>query len=733
MNDKIKPKEKIIDKEIKLLTDNPIDFIDKEDESLYYSLDGLKFNEYTAVFKNAIINTPTPFTIGVFGKWGKGKTSFLKMLKHKIQEENKSKYLTVWFNAWKYEKEKDPMIALLMVIHDTLENNKNILEKLNEGLEEAGGKIKNASIYLKHTILQLINYKTKIKILEQEFSNSFSLSKVFKNANKEIESNKEVNELDELINQSSYIKIFDNLKKFEQILISKKIHMVIFIDDLDRCMPDNAVELLENIKLVLDLKNVTYVLGVANEVIEGHLEHKYEKDFGLKKEHEHGKSYLEKIVQLPFYLPDFSLKLDNLIDSLFKKINQDNYLDNVKDVIKKISTHHKLTPRLLIRHLNQAKINAEIDELFNGVNKYDDKNEDIRKHSDFMFSMFTFVLFLKDLYQKEYSLLITYSEKSLASLVKNSGEIKKIKDNDQEFESLLSSSISAIWLTDKISREKTIEFVDTIENISEDDIQERLSELDINELKDAINSLEEKIKEKESFDKIMNVSKKSYKTFIEDLTNNNGNKLDFSKFLVTNIWFKEFINSNAYSNKELWSNDGWEFINSNKIKEPKYLNDERFNHDFKPVLGVSYYEAEAFCKWLSEESKGEDVEYEYSLPTSEQFKSLASNGNTSDYPWGKEFDSKKCNNNVKLKLGKTSIVGAFSKYDGDTQDGICDMSGNVWKWTNSDSKDFEGAKVLKGGSWDFNDEDYFSASYLISNIPDVRYLNVGFFLTRTKK
>ncbi len=225
----------------------------------------------------------------------------------------------------------------------------------------------------------------------------------------------------------------------------------------------------------------------------------------------------------------------------------------------------------------------------------------------------------------------------------------------------------------------------------------------------------------------------SYKAFVE-VVDKEGTKFQFSRFLVTNIWFKDFIKDKAYESKELWSKEALEFIQNNQIKKPVYFNDERFNHDFKPVVGISFYEAEAFCKWLNEkENKNknkEEIKYTYALPSKEEFEYIASNKGNNKYPWGNDFDSKKCNNSVDSNLNKTTIVGAFSNYNGDNENGISDMSGNVWKWTSSDFTN--DSKVIKGGSWasilkvvfDSSCDDYYK--------PNDRDDDIGFFLTRTR-
>jgi hypothetical protein len=81
--------------------------------------------------------------------------------------------------------------------------------------------------------------------------------------------------------------------------------LVIFVDDLDRCLPEKAIEVLEAIKLFLDVEGCVFVLGIDQEVITTGLKAKY-KDVGFL---ENGQSqafsvhYIEKLIQLPFYLP----------------------------------------------------------------------------------------------------------------------------------------------------------------------------------------------------------------------------------------------------------------------------------------------------------------------------------------------------------------------------------------------------------------------------------------------
>lgn len=110
-------------------------------------------------------------------------------------------------------------------------------------------------------------------------------------------------------------------------------------------------------------------------------------------------------------------------------------------------------------------------------------------------------------------------------------------------------------------------------------------------------------------------------------------------------------------------------------KEPEYWNDSDFNNLIQPVVGVSWYDAVAFCEWLSEKL-GDKI----MLPTEQQWQRAAQGDTGFAYPWGNQWDASRCNNNVdKKRIGKTTPVIAYGG-KGDSPYGVVDMSGNVWEW-----------------------------------------------------
>src|SRR5690606_8785752 len=107
-----------------------------------------------------------------------------------------------------------------------------------------------------------------------------------------------------------------------------KGRLVVFVDDLDRCLPEKAIEVLEAIKLFLEAAGVVFVLGMDKDVVQRGIEARYGTHFRqmpgtLAELPISGDSYLQKMVQIPFYLP--SLAVDDLeayIRSLDKRLGE---------------------------------------------------------------------------------------------------------------------------------------------------------------------------------------------------------------------------------------------------------------------------------------------------------------------------------------------------------------------------------------------------------------------------
>jgi len=140
-------------------------------------------------------------------------------------------------------------------------------------------------------------------------------------------------------------------------------------------------------------------------------------------------------------------------------------------------------------------------------------------------------------------------------------------------------------------------------------------------------------------------------------------------------------------------------------------------------VGVSWYEACAYCAWLTEALRNNgqiSKQAVVRLPTQTEWEQAARSHDGHDYAWGQAFDAANANTKESA-LGQTTPVYMYP--DGATPEGVYDLSGNVWEWTND--VDTAGSVYFKGGSWWDKGED-ISSSARYRNPPSFRFISIGF-------
>jgi formylglycine-generating enzyme required for sulfatase activity/NAD-dependent SIR2 family protein deacetylase/energy-coupling factor transporter ATP-binding protein EcfA2 len=166
---------------------------------------------------------------------------------------------------------------------------------------------------------------------------------------------------------------------------------------------------------------------------------------------------------------------------------------------------------------------------------------------------------------------------------------------------------------------------------------------------------------------------------------------EIGKYPITNAQFKRFMLAGGYGTERWWSAKGWSLREQDKLDRPRLWDDPRWNNPLQPVVGVSWYEAEAYCRWLAEET-GKD----YRLPTEEEWEKAARGEKGKFYPWGDDFDQRKANT---FESGLVATTPVMMYPEGKSDYGVFDLSGNVWEWTSSMLSQEEQYPVLRGASW----------------------------------
>jgi len=189
-----------------------------------------------------------------------------------------------------------------------------------------------------------------------------------------------------------------------------------------------------------------------------------------------------------------------------------------------------------------------------------------------------------------------------------------------------------------------------------------------------------------------------------------------SRYPITNAQFTAFAEAGGYGERRYWTEAGWEWKERERWTGPRDYG-EPFNLLNHPVVGVSWYEAVAFCCWLTEQLRqnGELGANEgITLPTESQWEKAARGTDGRIYPWGSEPDPDRANYG-ETGIGTTSVVGCFP--GGASPYGVEDLSGNVWEWCRTkweesyevyqDDNDLEGdvRRVLRGGAFDYDQRD----------------------------
>lgn len=253
-----------------------------------------------------------PISVGVSGGWGAGKTSLIRMVEARLKaaaKPDENTYVVVTFNPWLYQDFEGARSALLQLVGDEVlrlaaknqsltKKAKRILQRINLlRVVQLGGEAA-ATLYTGIPIGSMGEAVLKV-------SEFLGISERDNDADTGDKKDKDDKKGDDApIKPAEPISLPNEVQAFrdalEELLEELKVTLVVFVDDLDRCLPRTAISTLESIRLLLFLKRSAFVIAADNDFIRGAVQVHFE---GAGISSEVATNYFDKLIQVPLHVP----------------------------------------------------------------------------------------------------------------------------------------------------------------------------------------------------------------------------------------------------------------------------------------------------------------------------------------------------------------------------------------------------------------------------------------------
>ncbi len=720
--------------------------------------DGLGFQPYIDALSDILLdaNTRTPLTLGLFGSWGSGKTSLMTMLRDRVAggtgQTARPLHRTVWFNAWKYNQEDALWRALLLILLDDLEqlleadpplavegepSPAELLDLLREALyhetswSESGERNINWGQAL--TAGAGLGVNLALSFLGPGLAAAGMAADVLTEARKELGKGEPVGKVgelaqafrrQELVHYQAQLRSLEQFQRNFRTLVNTLLRregqearrLVVFVDDLDRCLPDKAMSVLEALKLFLDVEGCIFVLALDPEAIEHAARLRYK---GEVKAHE----YLEKIIQLPFHLPPIEDEAMHAYVEALAPALPDPRCAQV------FAVGLPSNPRQVKRTLNMFLLLSRL------VERKSDLRESItpvrlakimaiqHAHPDFYA-----LLRIRPGYLRELEAYFWAAggeggdgETPLElpeALQKFSGQealrrlMLCVDDEDARFDTLNSIAVrSYITLARQTTPNKApavriarLPFEPELVPVAAGPFLMGTSDEQI----EAMLTRYDWAKEFQGKDLFRREQPQHEVTL---------DAYEIGRYPVTNAEYATFVEAAGYKAPRHWD----------KGSVPEGLTDH-------PVVNVTWNDALAYVEWLAKRT-GQP----YRLSTEAEWEKAARSEDGRLWPWGNEWDAGRANCQPDGS-GSTTPVDQYE--DGFSPNGCHDMAGNVWEWCSSayagypyqaddgrERLNSNKPRILRGGSFGRN-AGSVRCAYRRWNDPDGWFGSSGFRIAR---
>jgi hypothetical protein len=287
------------------------------------------------------------FAVGIFGGWGSGKSTLMDEIEQAVLGDEAA--IVVRFNAWRYERESHLIVPLLDTIRSCLSE---------WAAQPQHTEQKNRVNDITRRIGQVVRALVRSTTIEIGVPAGPKLSLDAGKAMDEMTgSSADIGSTP----QSLYFGAFQQLTAaFADVQMAGISRIVVFVDDLDRCLPQQSLTILESMKLFFDMPGFIFIVGMDERVIESAVATKFaaQQPEGRNVDRGLERDYLKKMFQVPYTLPPMMAgQLDDLLAwlSLHGGLGEDQRLDlhnRVRHYLRHVATEGRINPREVKRFIN---------------------------------------------------------------------------------------------------------------------------------------------------------------------------------------------------------------------------------------------------------------------------------------------------------------------------------------------------------------------------------------------
>lgn len=274
------------------------------------------------------------FCLAINGAWGSGKSFVLGLIEEKLSK--KQEYIIIKYDAWENTFYSDPLIAILSCVIDGIEEKLYLVERTEEKVKKAAKTGVNTLAKLSTKIEKLKAVIEGIKTIIKDFHNPIDTAALgdFKSYQKLLKATKEI--LNEITQAGEYRE--------------KQTKLVILVDEIDRCLPDEQLKILERLHHLFDVKNCAVILTMNQICVAETVKTIYGID---------GYEYLRKFF-------NFTFRLDTSANEYLKNLLEEEYIKSFEKIqvpASDVETPVKLAYQCLLYGSEKALDKADNREL----------------------------------------------------------------------------------------------------------------------------------------------------------------------------------------------------------------------------------------------------------------------------------------------------------------------------------------------------------------------------------